>query len=142
MKISNFNKGIISSSTGSFWWGFLGTYYFQYITFIGTLEVVVHRSLWTCVILFFTTTFFNKWTLFKKIFFNKDKIFYLFITSILIFSNWTLWIYAVSSNKIIGFFFNSLIKKLQCAKIINKITAFCWPVENWLILILDRKSVV
>ena len=101
MKISNFNKGIISSSTGSFWWGFLGTYYFQYITFIGTLEVVVHRSLWTCVILFFTTTFFNKWTLFKKIFFNKDKIFYLFITSILIFSNWTLWIYAVSSNKII-----------------------------------------
>ena len=109
MKISNFNKGIISSSTGSFWWGFLGTYYFQYITFIGTLEVVVHRSLWTCVILFFTTTFFNKWTLFKKIFFNKDKIFYLLITSILIFSNWTLWIYAVSSNKIIDASFGYFI---------------------------------
>tara|TARA_B100000287_G_C20525588_1_gene738711 strand:- start:162 stop:1040 length:879 start_codon:yes stop_codon:yes gene_type:complete len=109
MKISNFNKGIISSSTGSFWWGFLGTYYFQYITFIGTLEVVVHRSLWTCVILFFTTTFFNKWTLFKNIFFNKDKIFYLLITSILIFSNWTLWIYAVSSNKIIDASFGYFI---------------------------------
>ena len=39
-----------------------------------------------------------------------------------------------SSNKIIGFFFNSLIKKLQCAKIINNITVFCCPVENWLIL--------
>ena len=43
MKITNFNKGIISSSLGSFWWGVLGTYYFQYITFVGTFEVVVHQ---------------------------------------------------------------------------------------------------
>ena len=56
MKIKNFNKGIISSSLGSFWWGFFGTYYFQYITFIGTFEVVVHRSIWTCVILLFLDT--------------------------------------------------------------------------------------
>ena len=27
MKITNFNKGIISSSLGSFWWGVFGTYY-------------------------------------------------------------------------------------------------------------------
>ena len=32
MKIRNFNKGIIYSSLGSFWWGFFGTYYFQYKT--------------------------------------------------------------------------------------------------------------
>ena len=116
MKISKFNKGIICSSAGSFWWGFLGTFYFQYITFIGTFEVVAHRSLWTCVILFFTITFFKKWNLFKKIFLNKNKIFYLFITSVLIFSNWTLWIYAVSANKIIdasfGYFIFPIISVL------------------------------
>ena len=56
MKIRKFNKGIISSSLGSFWWGFLGTFYFQYITFIGTFEVVVHRSIWTFIILLITTT--------------------------------------------------------------------------------------
>ena len=32
MKIKNFNKGIISSSVASFWWGVIGTYYFQYKT--------------------------------------------------------------------------------------------------------------
>ena len=59
MKITDFNKGIISSSLGSFWWGFLGTYYFQYITFIGTIEVVVHRCIWTTLILLITTIFFK-----------------------------------------------------------------------------------
>jgi len=31
MKLTNFSKGIISTSAGSFFWGFLGTIYFQYI---------------------------------------------------------------------------------------------------------------
>ena len=109
MKISKFNKGIFSSSIGSLWWGLLGTYYFQYISFIGTFEVVVHRSIWTCVILLFTTTIFNKWRLFKKIFLNKKKILVLIVTSILIFGNWTIWIYAVSTNKIIDASFGYFI---------------------------------
>ena len=101
MKITKFNKGIISSSTGSLWWGFLGVYYFQYITFVGTLEVVIHRCIWTTLILFVTTFFFNKWKLVKNVFLNKKKLFILFICSLLIFSNWSTWIYAVSTNKII-----------------------------------------
>ena len=109
MKTKNFNKGILSSSLGSFWWGFFGTYYFQYITFIGTFEVVVHRSIWTCVILLFTTTFFKKWNLFKKILFNKKNFFVLILTSILIFGNWTVWIYAVSTNRIIDASFGYFI---------------------------------
>ena len=109
MKISNFNKGIISSSLGSFWWGVFGTYYFQYITFIGFFEVVVHRSIWTCAILLFTTTFFKKWNLFKKILKNKKNLFVLILTSILIFGNWTVWIYAVSTNRIIDASFGYFI---------------------------------
>ncbi len=109
MKVSNFTKGIISSSTGSFFWGFLGTIYFQYITFIGIFEVVVHRSIWTCVILLITTSLFKKWNIFKKVFVNKKKIFFLIITSFLIFGNWTVWIYAVSANKIIDASFGYFI---------------------------------
>ena len=109
MKVSNFTKGIISSSSGSFFWGFLGTIYFQYITFIGVFEVVVHRSIWTCVILLITTSLFKKWNIFKKVFINKKKIFFLIITSFLIFGNWTVWIYAVSANKIIDASFGYFI---------------------------------
>ena len=76
VNVTNFNKGIISSSVGSFWWGFIGTYYFQYISFVGTFEVVVHRCIWTTLILLITTIFFNKWHLFKEIIINKKN--YLF----------------------------------------------------------------
>ena len=109
MKITNFNKGIIASSSGSLWWGFLGTYYFQYITFVGTLEVVVHRCIWTTLILLITTTFFNKWSLLKKIISDKKKLLILSITSLLIFGNWTVWIYAVATNKIIDASFGYFI---------------------------------
>ena len=109
MKITDFNKGIISSSLGSFWWGFIGTYYFQYITFVGTIEVVVHRCIWTSLMLLITTTFFNKWHLCKKYIFDKKKILTLLITSILIFSNWFIWIYAVATNRIIDASFGYFI---------------------------------
>ena len=109
MKLSNFTKGIISVSAGSFFWGFLGTIYFQYISFIGFFEVVVHRSIWTLVILLITTTFFKKWNVFKRLLLDKKKLLILFLTSLLILSNWTLWIYAVSNDKIIDASFGYFI---------------------------------
>jgi len=101
MNTKKFKNGVVSATVGSLWWGILGTYFFQYIAFAGTLEVVVHRCIWTSFILFFTTVLFKKLHLFKKIFSNRKKIFILFITSILIFGNWSTWIYAVSTNRII-----------------------------------------
>tara|TARA_B100000287_G_scaffold234957_1_gene221257 strand:- start:157 stop:1035 length:879 start_codon:yes stop_codon:yes gene_type:complete len=113
MKINKFNKGIFYSSSGSFFWGFIGTYYFQYITIVGAFEVVVHRCLWTALILLITTFYFNKWKILKKILSNKKNVFILFLTSILIFGNWSVWIYAVSINKIvdasIGYFIFPLL---------------------------------
>ena len=109
INVTNFNKGIISSSLGSFWWGVIGTYYFQYISFVGTFEVVAHRCIWTTLILLITTTFFNKWHLFKEIIINKKKLFVLIITSFLIFGNWTIWIYAVATNRIIDASFGYFI---------------------------------
>ena len=114
--MSNFNKGILSTSLGSLWWGLLGTYYFQYVSFAGTLEVVVHRTIWTTVILVITTTIFKKWHLLAEIFLDVRKIIILIITSILIFGNWSVWIYAVASNRIIdasfGYFIFPLISVL------------------------------
>tara|TARA_Y100000590_G_C15460024_1_gene916108 strand:- start:4 stop:882 length:879 start_codon:yes stop_codon:yes gene_type:complete len=101
MYTKKFKNGFISATVGSLWWGVLGTYFFQYISFAGTLEVVVHRCIWTSFILLFTTIVLKKWFLFKEILQNKKKFFILFISSILIFGNWSTWIYAVSTNRII-----------------------------------------
>ena len=103
------NKGIILSTSGSLWWGVLGTYYFQFITFVGTLEVVVHRCIWTFLILFITTIYFKKWNLLIKTIYNKKNLPILIITSILIFGNWTVWIYAVETNRIIDASFGYFI---------------------------------
>ena len=88
----DFNKGLLLTSLGSFWWGFIGVLYFEYVSFIGHVELVVHRCLWTSVMLILTTSLFSKWNFFFKIVSDKKKLFYLFISGLLIFINWSIWI--------------------------------------------------
>ena len=112
----DFNKGLLLTSLGSFWWGFIGVLYFQYVSFIGHIELVVHRCLWTAVMLIVTTTLFSKWKLFIQIASNKKNLIYLFISGFLIFINWAIWIYAVATERIIdasfGYFIMPIISVL------------------------------
>ncbi len=111
-----FNKGLILTSLGSFWWGFIGVIYFEYVAFIGHVELVVHRCLWTAVMLIITTLFLKKWKLFIQSIFNKKNLFYLFVSGSLIFINWAIWIYAVATERIIdasfGYFIMPIISVL------------------------------
>tara|TARA_Y100000591_G_scaffold321752_1_gene337206 strand:- start:2106 stop:2984 length:879 start_codon:yes stop_codon:yes gene_type:complete len=112
----DFNKGLLLTSLGSFWWGFIGVIYFELVAFIGHIELVVHRCLWTAVMLIITTSFFSKWKLFFEISKNKMNLFGLFISGFLIFVNWAVWIYAVASERIIdasfGYFIMPIISVL------------------------------
>ena len=105
----NFNKGLLLAGFGSFWWGFLGVIYFKYLTFIGHIELVVHRCLWTTFTLILTTFLFSKWNIFFKIIYNKKYLIYLFFSGLLIFINWSIWIYAIAKNKIIDASFGYFI---------------------------------
>ena len=104
-----FNKGLLLAGFGSFWWGFFGVLYFKYITFIGYIELVIHRCLWTTFTLILTTFFFSKWDIFFKITKNKQNLIYLFISGFLIFINWGVWIYAIATNRIIDASFGYFI---------------------------------
>ena len=111
-----FNKGLLLTSLGSFWWGFIGVLYFEYISFIGYIELVVHRCLWTAAMLIITTTFFSKWKIFLDIIRRKKNLLALFISGFLIFINWAIWIYAVATERIIdasfGYFIMPIISVL------------------------------
>ncbi len=98
---NNFNKGLYFTALGSFWWGFFGVLYFKYISFAGHIEVVIHRSLWTTITLLATTFFFSKWKVFFNLIIDKKKLIVLFFSGVLIFLNWAVWIYAVSTNRVI-----------------------------------------
>ena len=112
----DFSKGLMLTSLGSFWWGFIGVIYFEYVSFIGHIELVVHRCLWTAVMLILTTSFFVKWKIFFKVISKKENIVGLFISGFLIFINWAVWIYAVATDRIIdasfGYFIMPIISVL------------------------------
>ena len=99
--MTEFNKGIISTFAGSFWWGVIGVLYFKYISFVNPLEVVSHRVLWTIFFLFFFIIFKERFNFVLLILKDKKKTFLLFLSGILIFLNWFTWIYAISIDKLV-----------------------------------------
>ena len=105
----NFNKGLLLTSFGSFWWGFIGVIYFKYLEFIGYIEVVIHRCVWTAATLILTTFFFSKWKTFFLIISKKTNLIGLFFSGFLIFINWSIWIYAIATERIIDASFGYFI---------------------------------
>ena len=109
MKKTDFNKGIGLTALASFWWGVVGVIYFKYISFAGHIEVLVHRCIWTAVILILSTFYFSKWNVFLNIISDTKKLITLFFSGLLIFINWAVWIYAVSTEQIIDASFGYFI---------------------------------
>ena len=149
---NNFNKGIYLTALGSFWWGFFGVIYFKYISFAGHIEVVIHRSIWTTVTLLFTTIFFSKWRIFFKLINNKKKMLVLFFSGLLIFSNWAVWIYAVSTDRVIDASFGYFVMPIISVflgyfffkeKISNKskLSIFLVIISILYLLFLDFKTI-
>ena len=112
----DFNKGLLLAGFGSFWWGFIGVLYFKYIAYIGHIELVVHRCLWTTFTLIISTFLFSKWDIFFDIIKNKKYLIYLFFSGLLIFINWAVWIYAIATDRIIdasfGYFMMPILSVL------------------------------
>ncbi len=111
--MKKFNQGIILSGLGSFWWGVIGVIYFKSLSFVGPFELVIHRCLWTTIFLLVTTFFLFKWQKFIIILKSSNKVFVLFLSSILILINWSVWIYAVSTNQIINASFGYFIMPIM-----------------------------
>tara|TARA_B100000959_G_scaffold3043_1_gene3405 strand:- start:34 stop:915 length:882 start_codon:yes stop_codon:yes gene_type:complete len=94
-------NGILYSAAGSFWWGIIGVLYFKYVSFVGHIELIIHRTIWTAFILIFTTTYLSKWNIVLSIVKDFKKLSILFLTGIIILANWGIWIYAVVTNRLI-----------------------------------------
>ena len=93
--------GILFSAGASFWWGVIGVFYFKSVAFVGQIELVIHRTIWTAFLLLITTTLYSKWSAIRSILKNQKKTLLLLTTGILIFINWSTWIYAVVTNRLI-----------------------------------------
>ena len=110
---SNFTKGIIFACLAAIWWGMPQPLFFYQINFIPSLEVAMHRGLWSFFLLFLSLILFSEINEFFALFKSSKKIIILTITSLLIATNWLGFIYSVSINKVqdasLGYFLTPMI---------------------------------
>ena len=110
---TNFIKGIIFACVAALWWGMPQPLFFDEINYIPSLEVAMHRGVWSFFVLFFSLVIFSEIKDFFKLFQSSKKIIILTITSLLIATNWLGFIYSVSINKVqdasLGYFLTPMI---------------------------------
>ena len=110
---TNFIKGIIFACVAALWWGMPQPLFFDEINYIPSLEVAMHRGVWSFFVLFFSLIIFSEIKDFFRLFKSSKKIIILTITSLLIATNWLGFIYSVSINKVqdasLGYFLTPMI---------------------------------
>ena len=97
----NLLKGSLFTIGASLWWGVIGVFYFKFVSFASPLELTIHRTIWTALLLIITTSYYSKWSEFKKLIKKTQNLLILLLTSILISINWFTWLYAVSTNNLL-----------------------------------------
>ena len=106
------NKGLIYAFAAYFWWGIIPLFWRE-IDHIASFEIVVHRMLWSCVLVTLLIVISREWTSFKLIFSQAKLLLRLFVASSLISANWAIFIWAVNSERLVetslGYFINPLI---------------------------------
>ena len=94
-------EGSLLTIGASLWWGVIGVFYFKFVSFASPLELTIHRTIWTAILLILTTFYYSKWSEFRKIINKPKNLLLLFLSSSLITINWFTWLYAVSSDNLL-----------------------------------------
>ena len=144
-------EGSIFTIGASLWWGVLGVIYFKFVSFASPIELTIHRTLWTALLLLLTTTYFKKWPNVQKILKSFTKLSLLFFTGILVSVNWFTWLYSISINNmldaslgyyifpILSVFLGKIFLKEKLNK--NKIIAILLVFISILYLLVELKSI-
>ena len=110
---TNFTRGIIFACLAAIWWGMPQPLFFNEINYLPSLEVAMHRGVWSFFVLFISLMFISEINEFFALFKSSKKITILTITSLLIATNWLGFIYSVSINKVqdasLGYFLTPMI---------------------------------
>ena len=97
----NLLKGSLYTVGASLWWGVIGVFYFKFVSFASPLELTIHRTIWTALLLVITTSYYSKWPEFNRLIKNPKNLIVLLLTGLLISINWFTWLYAVSTNNLL-----------------------------------------
>lgn len=106
------NIGLIYAVSAYVWWGIIPIFWKQ-LDHINSAEIVMHRMVWSCVLVTGLVILMGQWREFKVLFSQPKILLRLCIASSLISANWGVFIWAVNSGHLIetsmGYFINPLI---------------------------------
>lgn len=93
-------------------WG-LSPVYFKSLRGIPALEILLHRMVWSFVLLLPIVVFTRRWREFRSVLSDWRKLLVLTFTTTLVSGNWFVFIWAVNNNRILeaslGYYINPLI---------------------------------
>lgn len=94
-------RGIFLTSTASLWWGIIGVIYFKFISFANPVEIIVHRTIWTALLLFLLIALKRKIFDLIRVLKNKRNFYLLTVTGLLVMTNWLTWVYSLKVDKLL-----------------------------------------
>ncbi|WP_408033875.1 EamA family transporter RarD [Thalassotalea algicola] len=106
------NSGVINAIFAYLMWGF-APLYFKLLVDVGSVEILVHRVIWSTVLLLLIVIAIKKWRQFTLILADTKLLFKLTITAVILASNWFLFIWAVNNDHLLdaslGYYINPLL---------------------------------
>ncbi len=110
--------GILYAIAAFGFWG-LAPIYFKQVASVAPTEVLAHRVIWSVLVLVVFLSLGKQFSQIKPLFRDPVKLKWLILSSLLVSTNWLIFIYAVSIGQILeaslGYFINPLISMLFAA---------------------------
>ncbi|MCG6201387.1 EamA family transporter RarD [Psychromonas antarctica] len=104
-------------------WGF-APIYFKYLAFIPVYEILAHRVIWSLIVTAIILSFLGGWQKVVRVFQSPKKLAFLFVTSLLISTNWIVFIWAINNGRMLdaslGYFINPIINVLLGVVFLNE----------------------
>ena len=107
--------GAISASAAFLIWGF-SPIYFKILRVVPAFEILMHRVIWSFVLLLPLILISGQWNEFKTVIKSYRTMIILTVSTILVAANWFLFIWAINNNQILqtslGYYINPLVNVL------------------------------
>jgi chloramphenicol-sensitive protein RarD len=97
-------------------WGIMPIY-FKWLKAVPSIDIVAHRIVWSLLVLLVLVTFARAWDQVRSAVRSRKALAMLFVTALLIGTNWLLYVYAINSGHILagslGYYLNPLANILM-----------------------------
>ncbi|WP_409439955.1 EamA family transporter RarD [Psychromonas sp. GE-S-Ul-11] len=111
-KLSETQVGVLYALSAYFIWG-IAPLYFKYLDFISVYEILSHRVIWSVVVTALLVSYLKDWSNVASVCRQYKSLLMLVVTSLLISSNWLVFIWAINNEKMLeaslGYFINPIV---------------------------------